>query len=65
MPVIPTRDVTIGATSATVVAPKVSDTLTLSQPMGGIFAEVAANIFPCAVAPVTSMVTSLVPKSTY
>ena len=34
-----TRDVTIGATGASVVAPKVSDTLTLSQP------KVAGNIF--------------------
>ena len=33
------RDVTIGATGATPVAPKFSDTLTLSQPRGTDFAH--------------------------
>ena len=34
MELIPTRDVTAGATGATAVAPKFSDTLTLFQPGG-------------------------------
>ena len=33
------RDVTTGATGATEVAPKFSDTLTLSQPRGADFAH--------------------------
>ena len=45
------RDVTKGATGATSVAPKFSDTLTLSKPRGGgqilpTIEEVASNIFP-------------------
>ena len=46
---IQSRDVTTGATDATEVAPKFSDTLTLSQPRGQILptiTEVAAKIFP-------------------
>ena len=34
---IQSRDVTTGATDVTDIAPKFSDTLTLSQPMGGRF----------------------------
>ena len=43
------RDVSAGATGATAVAPKFSDTLTLSQPGGQILptiAEVAPKFFP-------------------
>ena len=43
------RDVTAGATGATAVAPKFSDTLTLFQPRGQILptiTEIAAIIFP-------------------
>ena len=43
------RDVTTGATGATVVTPKFSDTLTLSQPKGQILptiAVAAANFVP-------------------
>ena len=51
--VIVLRDVSAGATGATEVAPRFSDTLTLSQPRGGgggqillTIAEVAAKNFP-------------------
>ena len=37
------RDVTTGATGATVVAPKFSDTLTLSQPRGQILPTKSAH----------------------
>ena len=43
------RELTTGATGATAVAPKFSDTLTLSQPGGQILptiAEVAPKFFP-------------------
>ena len=45
------RDVTTGATGATAVKPKFSDTLTLSQPRGQNSQQVTDNIF--------SVVTSL------
>ena len=40
------RDVSTGVTGATVVAPKFSDTLTLSQPGGGQILPTIAEIAP-------------------
>ena len=48
------RDVSAGATGATPVAPKFSDTLTLSQPGGGRFCPPSqrSNLnFPCDYVP--------------